>query len=235
MDQPVTEAPGLATPTGEAPGRPDEGEWLVDPTSPVLTEEVLVRFQDDRRPDRLAWNTMRTLALWDADAWVPRLLEVACGHGNRLAALEWGGASVVPWPAPLDAPDVSDFVLDGPEAYVLLASTLVSDPSEEQLRAAAMASLDGSLHAVRDAGLVVVAPPGSDGLPARIEMACDFELHDGRRLSELMTGATGWISWPELGRLALDLAEEGDPDVAPTAQVRRLVAELQARFPDANL
>jgi hypothetical protein len=190
---------------------------------------------DEGRPHRLAWNTFRTLALWDTDAWVPSVLDSAIADDNRLSALEWGGGSVVPWPVPIDAPQLSDFVLDGPEAYVVMACTVAPDPPETELRAAVMAALDGSLHGAREAGLVVVAPPGSDDMPDRLQLACEVELHNGRMATELLAGAMGWISWPELGRLALDLAEEGDPDLSPVEQVRRLVSELQARFPGATL
>lgn len=228
MDRPVTDL-DLGAPAGE------EGAWLVDAESPALSDAVMPLIADDSRPHRLAWNTFRTLALWDTDAWVPRALEIAIGQGNRLSALEWGGGSVVPWPVPIDAPQLSDFVLDGPEAYVVMACTVVPEPPETELRAAAMAALDGSLHGAREAGLVVVAPPGSDDMRSRLQMATDVELHGGRLAFDLLDGAMGWISWPELGRIALDLAEEGDPDVSPVEQVRRLVSELQARFPGATL
>jgi hypothetical protein len=61
----------------------------------------------------------------------------------------------------------------------------------------------------------------------------DVELHEGTRIAELLDGATGWIAWPELGRLALDLAEEADRE--PMESVRRLVSQIQARYPDASL
>jgi hypothetical protein len=67
---------------------------------------------------------------------------------------------------------------------------------------------------------------------ARLEVATEFELRDARIASELLAEAMGWISWPELGRLALDLAEESDPGAGE--QVRRLVSELQARYPAAD-
>jgi hypothetical protein len=222
MDQHVTEAPVDM-----------EGDWLADSASPLLAGAAASRVEDPTRPDRLAWNTFRTLSLWDADAWVPSLLEVAVGAGNPLSPLEWAGASVGPWAAGLDFSDVSDVVLDGPEAYVVLACTLLPHPTEEHLRAAAMAALDGSLPGAREAGLVVVAPPGSDDLPAELEVAGRIELHEGRTVGELLAERVGWISWPELARLALDLAEENDP--GPADQVRHLVAHVQARYPDPNL
>ena len=223
MNQPVTEpASGSAS---------EQGPWLAESGSPLLALAG-DRIDAPDRPERLAWNTLRTLALWNADAWVPPLLEVACGADNRLSPLEWAEGSVVPWAANLTLPTICDVVLDGNEAYVVLACTLVPDPSDPELRAAAMAALDGSVPGARAAGLVVVAPPGSDGLVDRLQTATDWELHDGRRAGELLAGALGWISWPELGRLALDMAEEND--AGPAEQVRQLVGELQSRFPEAT-
>jgi hypothetical protein len=227
MDLPATEAAGPLDPPANAPT-----EWLIDAGDPVLTDERMVWIADPARPDRLAWNTFRTLALWEPDAWVPSLLEVACGAGNRLSALEWSGASVLPWAAKLDLPSVCDVVLEGPEAAVVLACTLSTDPGPEELRAAALAALDDSLHGGREAGLVVVAPPEAEGVAARLELATEIELHEGRRARDLLADAMGWITWPELGRLALDLAEENDQ--GPAEQVRRLVTQMQDRFRDAT-
>ena len=225
MDQPVTESP--------VGGTAAEGPWLADSASPLLSGTSGTRIEDPSRPDRLAWNAFRTLALWDADAWVPRLLEIALGTGNLLSALEWGGAAVTPWGAGMVFDDVCDVVLDGPEAYVVAACTLLPHPTEEHLRAAAMAALDGSLRGSREAGLLVVAPPGSEDLAGELERAGRLELHESRTLGELLTDRVGWASWPELGRLALDLAEENDR--GPEELVRRLVSDLQTRFPDPNL
>ncbi len=217
MDPPATEQ-----------GRSAASEWLID--AAVLDGEALARVNDPQRPDRLAWNTLRTLALWERDAWVPPLLEIACGRGNPLSPLEWAGTSVVPWVAGGTMPDVAEVALDGPDAYVLLACTLLSDPAEAQLRAAAMAALEPAMRGGREAGVVVVAPPGSDDVLARLEGATRFALDDRHLARDRLT--LGWVSWPELGRLALDLAEESDP--APREQVRRLIEELQGRFPDAK-
>ncbi len=217
---------------GEAPAS-TESPWLADSASPLLAGENGVRLENPARPDRLAWNAFRTLALWDADAWVPRLLEVAIGTGNLLSALEWGGAAVTPWGAGLTFDDLCDVVLDGPEALVVVACTLLPHPTEEHVRAAAMAAVDGSLHGARESGLIVVAPPGSEDLPAELERAGQLELHEQHTLGELLADRVGWVSWPELGRLALDLAEENDR--GPEEQVRRLVTELQTRFSDPNL
>jgi hypothetical protein len=38
-----------------------------------------------------------------------------------------------------------------------------------------------------------------------------------------------------VARIALDLAEEGDPDVAPVDMVHELVTELQQLYPDATI
>jgi hypothetical protein len=220
MDRPVTDQPAIS-----------DDDWLID--APALAPEALERVTDRAGPHRLAWNTFRTLALWERDAWIPPLLEIACGPGNRLSPLDWTETSVVPWAAGTDATDFADVVLDGPQAYVVFACTVIPNPADEDLRAAAVAALDGSVHGMgRDAGLVVVAPPGSDDMLARLEVATGFELRDGRIASELLAEAMSWISWPELGRLALDLAEESDPGAGE--QVRRLVSELQARYPAAD-
>lgn len=231
MDLPVTEE---SEPREGAYGAPEGGPWLVDLASPLLSDPASLTLLDDpSRPDRLAWNAFRTLALWDTDAWVPSLLEVACGDGNPLSPLEWAGGAVVPWGAGLGMADLCDIVLEGPEASVLVACTTRSDPPEEQLRAAVVAALEGSLDGGREAGIVVVGPPGSGNLLSWLEMAADVPLHDGRLARDLLDGGLGWVTWPALGRLALDLAEESDPD--PAGQVHRLVTELQLRFPGERL
>ena len=218
MDQPVTE-------------RVDEQEWLIDADDPVLTDDRLAAVADPQRPDRLAWNTFRTLGLWNTEAWAPRLLEIACGEESRLAVAEWDGGDVVPWAADLPGAELCDVALAGPAAYVVLACTLDAGVSLEQLRAAAMAALDGSLAHGREAGLVVVAPPGSYDLRERLEQATDVALHEGKTAFELLDGALGWISWPELGTLAADLVEENDPDTELNEPVHRLITDLQQRFP----
>ena len=205
-------------------------EWLIDAADPLLTADRLARIGDARRPDRLAWNTFRTLALWNTDAWIPALLETTCGEGGRLAALEWAGAQVVPWGAGLDAGAVCDVVcdvvLDGPEAYVVVACALVANPpgGGTAIRAAAMAALDGSVHDAREAGLVVVSPQGWTG--EQLRHAAAVELRDGRLASDLLEGAMGTVTWADLGRLAADLAEEGAPDTIPEAQVRELIRQM---------
>ena len=66
------------------------GGWLAEPEHPALAGPGVVRINDPHRPDRLAWNAFRTLALWNTDGWVPSLLELACGDRNPLSPLEWG-------------------------------------------------------------------------------------------------------------------------------------------------
>ena len=223
MDQPVTETSGVE--------RVDAQEWLIDADDPLLTDGRLTSVADPSRPDRLAWNTFRTLGLWNTEAWAPRLLEIACGEESRLAVAEWDGGDVVPWAADLPGHGICDVALIGPVSYVVLACTLDADVPLEDLRAAAMAALDGSLDQARDAGLVVVAPPGSYDLRERLEQATDIELHEGKTAFELLDGAMGWISWPELGTLAADMVEEGSSDTELNEPVHRLITELQDRFP----
>jgi hypothetical protein len=188
--------------------------WLVDAENPLLTEPVLARMGDAGRADRLAWNTFRTLALWETDVWVPRVLGIACGEGSPLAAVEWSGASVVPWAAGLELDGVTDVVLDGPEALVVAAATLAADfpPGEAAGLREVVAEAAGD---AREAGFLVVVAPGSEGVDVT---------DDGR---------TGWLTWAELGTVALDLAEEGDE--LRGEQVHRLIDQLQQRFPGIEL
>jgi hypothetical protein len=233
MDQPVTDD---AVTDRAAAERVDEQEWLFDAGDALLTDGRLAAIADPARPDRLAWNAFRTLGLWNTEAWAPRLLEIAVGEGGRLSDLEWDGGEVVPWAADVAGADrpgayLCAVALAGPAAYVVAACTLDPAVPVEHLRAAAMAALDGSLDHGREAGLVVVAPPGSDDLPARLEEATAVELHDGRTARDLLEGAMGWLPWPELGTLAADMVEENDPDSELTEVVHRLITDLQARFP----
>ena len=229
----------------EPPATETESEWLIDAADPLLTDDKLARIADDGRPDRLAWNTFRTLGLWDTDAWVPSLLEVACGKDNPLSGLDWSGATVVPWGAGPDTPDVCDIVLDGAEAYVVVACSVIADPPVEQAGAAAVAALDGSLHGSREAGLVVVAPPDAAGprgpdatgevhAAQLLKRATAVELRDGSLAADLLA-ATGCVTWAYLARLALDLAEESDPDTGPVEQVHQLVTEIQALYPGVDI
>ncbi|MFN2608397.1 MAG: hypothetical protein ABR511_11005 [Acidimicrobiales bacterium] len=207
--------------------------WLMDVDNPLLSEAAMARVDDVGRPDRLAWNTFQTLALWDTDAWVPRLVDVACGDASPLAAAEWAGGTVRPWATALDLEDAADVVLEGPEAVLVVVATLRTDPPVEELRAGVLEALADSLHPEKQAGFVVVVPPGAPDLDPWLDVAADFELRDHHLAAELVPGATGWLTWRELGELALDLAEEAD-ELRGEA-VHRLAGELQAQFPDVEL
>jgi hypothetical protein len=197
--------------------------WLVDAENPLLTEPVLARMDDATRADRLAWNTFRTLALWETDVWVPRILGIACGEATPLAAVEWSGASVVPWAAGLELDGVTDVVLDGPEALVVVGATLAAGfpPGEPPGLLEVVAEAAGGS---REAGFLAVVAPGSAEPPWP-------ERSDG--VDVTADGRTGWLTWAELGTVALDLAEEGDE--LRGEQVHRLVDELQQRFPGIEL
>ena len=195
-------------------------DWLVDAENPLLTAVALARVDDHSRPDRLAWNAFRTLALWETDVWVPRLLDVACGPANPLSALEWSGTSVVPWATGVAFDGAVDVVLDGPEALVVALATLSPELGPDQLQAGAREALTGTSASGKGAGLVVVVPPDAAG-PAVEEAA------------GLADGAVGWLTWRDLGALAVDLAEEADELRA--GQVHRLVSDLQGQFPSLDL
>ena len=197
--------------------------WLVDAENPLLTESALVRVDDPARPDRLAWNAFRTLALWETDVWVPRLLDVACGPDNPLSALEWSGTSVIPWATQAALDDAVDVLLDGPESVVVAVATFSPDVGVDALRAAAGEAAAGSSPGGKQAGFVAVLPPDAGGGEAPLDEAA----------AALPDGAVGWLTWRDLGALAVDLAEEGDELRA--GQVHRLVSDLQEQFPRLDL
>lgn len=193
--------------------------WLVDAENPLLTQLALTRVDNPHRADRLAWNTFRTLALWETDVWVPRLLDVACGPDNPLAVLEWSGTSVIPWATGAAFDEAVDVLLDGPEALVLAVATLARELGGDELRAGVREAVAGSSPNGKPAGFIAVLAPDTDGAgPALQEEA-----------GELATGAVGWLTWRDLGALAVDLAEEADELRA--GQVHRLVSDLQEQFP----
>src|SRR5947209_870930 len=173
MDLPATEPAVTGPAVTDAAG--PEPEWLIDADDPLLTADRLQRVADPSLPDRLTWNTLRTLALWDTDVWVPRLFSIACGPDNVVSALDWGGASVVPWAVGPFGQDVSDVVIDGPEGYAVVACTVQPDAIDQHVGAGALAALDGSLHGslhgARQAGFVVVVPPGTPDMADRLDMA----------------------------------------------------------------
>ncbi|MGH9280136.1 MAG: hypothetical protein ACRD12_18805 [Acidimicrobiales bacterium] len=215
-------------------GTEEPTEWLVDAADPLLTPERLARVADPARPDRLAWNAFRILGLWNTDAWVPSLVEVACGDESPLVELDWADATIVPWTSDVLGPDMCDMVIAGPDGYVVVACTVDPYPQEAPLTAAAVAAIDGSIEGGnREAGLIVVTPPGTPPLDERLELATDIEVHDGRLIFDLLEGRMGSVSWTRLGRLALDLAEEGGEE--PMEQVHRLITELQARYPGVDM
>ena len=50
---------------------------------------------------------------------------------------------------------------------------------------------------------------------------------------EALEAVTGWMTWADLGALALDLAEEADPTRAE--MVHLLITELQRAFPELEV
>ena len=197
-------------------------EWLLDAENPALDQAAMARIADPSRPDRLAWNAFRTLALWDSDVWVPALLEIACGPGNPLSPLDWTGTSVQLWASRIETAGATDIVLDGPEGVVLVVATLEPELSLAQARRRYLTSPAGDELAAQARGVVLVGPGQR---PETEEQEAESDA-DGDPV------ASGWMTWPELARLALDLAEEADPTRAE--QVHRLVSQIQSRFPEAG-
>jgi hypothetical protein len=197
-------------------------DWLVDAQNPLLTAVALARVDDRSRPDRLAWNMFRTLAQWETDVWVPRMLDIACGPDNPLTGLEWSGTSVVPWATGAAFDNSVDVVLDGPEALVVALATLAPEARADQLRAGAREAATGTSASGKEAGVVVVVPPTDSQRPPLENVA-----------AELPDVTVGWLTWRDLGVLAVDLAEEADELRAE--QVHRLVSDLQEQFPSLDL
>ena len=206
----------------------NQGDFLADPTNPALTSAAMERIGDPSRPDRLAWNTFRTLALWEPDRWVPSLLEIGLGPSNRLSGHEWDGTSVQLWATGLDLDGAVDVILDGPEALVLIEAALDSSPVDAAIEAGMRTVIDAAGKGGRlPAFLVVASEGGEDKVGTRLESA------SAGTEFEPLAGAIGWLSWGELGRMALDLAEEADP--MRDEQVHLLVSELQSRFPNLQV
>jgi len=206
--------------------------WLVDIENPLLSETALARIDEAGLPDRLTWNTFQTLALWDPDVWVPRFVEVACGEGSPLEAMEWSGSSVRPWGASLSCPGTTDVVIEGPEALIVAVATLDPDPQVDELREAALEALGRTLGPDDQIGFVLVVPPGTPDLGPWLAVAGEDRppVESG---VDVLPGSSGWLTWHELGELALDLAEESD-ELRGEA-VHRLVTDIQTQFPDADL
>ena len=209
---------------------PGPEAFLADPQNPALNSATMMLIGDERRPDRLAWNAFRTLALWQTDAWVPRLLDVGLGGERDIEDVEWEGASVQLWATGLELDSGVDVLIDGPNALVICVATLNSAPGSGEARAAMLKlASDAALGGRQPAFLAVVPTREDEGqLQALLEQAASGDDLDA------LTGSVGWVTWRELGEIALDLAEE-EEDSLRADQVALLVDQLQARFPDIDL
>ena len=124
---------------------PGPDAFLADPQNPALNSATMMLVGDEGRPDRLAWNVFRTLALWDTDVWVPRLLDIGLGGDHPVADVEWSGASVQLWATGLELDSGTDVLIDGPEALVVGVATLQQAPPSGETRGAmTKAVADGS-------------------------------------------------------------------------------------------
>lgn len=218
---------------------PASEAWLADPGHPVLGSPYAARLNDRARPDRLAWNTFRTLALWNTDVWVPSMLEAACEAVNPLSEREWGEAEVELWRTGLDLDDAVDVAIDGVECFVVVEATLRADLDVDRLAAGINRALDVATADHRQAGFVVVSPGLDEPAGANVRQLLDEDrLRSvvGRRPGiqlDALARAVGWVTWQELGTLALDLGQEAD--TVRQDQVRKLASELQATFPGLEL
>jgi hypothetical protein len=211
------------------------GIWLMEPDHPDLARPEAERINEPWRPDRLAWNTFRTLAQWNTDVWIPSLLEQACGRDNPVSPVEWADASVTFWTSAGDRRDAVEIGLEGRDAFVLVEATFQDVVEPDELAAGADRALD---HAGlgRQGAFILVVPPTSD-LTSRFDDLMTAELIDpegraGHGLRpEALARVSGCLTWADLGALALDLAEEGDP--LRREQVHQLVTQLQEKFPGA--
>jgi inorganic pyrophosphatase len=97
---------------------------------------------------------------------------------------------------------------------VVAGATFRADLSLAELRSGVGQAMGDTLQGGRQTGLVVVLPPDAADPTAALE------------------GDAGWLTWRDLGVLALDLAEESDELRAE--QVHRLVGDLQDRFPGVD-
>jgi hypothetical protein len=209
-------------------------EWLVEPAHPDLDHPNVDRLNDAKLPDRLAWNAFRTLSEWDTDTWIPAFLEIACGVPNPLSNKEWSGARVVMWGSGLDLDGTADVLLAGSEAVVIVEASYRDDVPTEHAIAGVRRALELADHH-RQAGYVLVSPDRPLALrrrPRPEELAAALGDQGGLNFDALAR-AVGWTSWRDIGRLALDLAEEVD-DLRDEL-VHRLVTELQVLFPGLAL
>jgi hypothetical protein len=213
--------------------------WLADPSHPSLDTPIAARLDDASLPDRLTWNAFRTLAQWNTDVWVPSLLEVALGDGNRFSGLEWGEAGVEVWRSGLKPTGSTDVVIDGPEAVVLVEATFQTDFGADHLAVGAEHALGLADRRGRPAAFVLVRPSVDVAEAEHLEdeLAADLlDLPEGEGhglREEALEEIAGWVTWADLGALAADLAEESDP--ISGEMVHHLITDLQTRFPGIDV
>ena len=123
-----------------------------------------------------------------------------------------------------------DVLMDGPEALVIGVATFQAAPPSGETRGAMTKAVSDAALGGRRAAFLAIVPTRDDEaqLQAALEAAASGDGLDA------LTGAVGWVTWHELGELALDLAEE-EEDSLRADQVALLVDQLQARFPDIDL
>ncbi|HET7652354.1 MAG TPA: hypothetical protein VFK42_04900 [Acidimicrobiales bacterium] len=220
----------------------DTNDWLADANHPSLETPIAARLDDPALPDRLTWNTFHTLSQWNTDVWVPRFLEVALGEDNALVECEWGEASVDVWRSGLELTGSTDVVIDGPDAVVLVEATFLTDLGADHLAVGADAALGLPQRADsgKPAAFVLVRPSLDDANEAerlQDELAADLlDLPEGEGhglREEALEHIAGWLTWADVGALAVDIAEESDP--LRQELVHRLVTQLQARFPGIDV
>jgi hypothetical protein len=211
-------------------GQPGSDAFLADPQNPALNSATMMLVGDESRPDRLAWNTFRTLALWQTDAWVPRLLDIGLGGEHPIEDVEWEGASVQLWSTGLEFDSGVDVLIDGPHALLVCVATLQPAPSSGETRGAMLKAVSDAALGGRKPAFLAVVPTRDDEaqLQAALEAAASGDGLDA------LVESVGWVTWHELGELALDLAEEEENSLRAD-QVALLVDQLQDRFPDIDL
>ena len=216
----------------------DGDDWLVEPDAPELQRGRGSRVADAGRPDRLAWNAFRTLALWNTDVWVPAFLETACGPVNPLSTRNWADARIDLWEWDIDDATTVDVTLDGRECIVLVEAALHPDLGSEQLARSCAAVIGRAFEEGRQGGYVVLTPDVAGDAAPLGDLLTDRRLNQviGERDDidhEAVARAIGWCTWRDVGELLIDLAEESDALRAD--QAHRLVSELQSVFPAIGL
>ena len=213
----------------------DAGTWLAEPEHPSLDTAIAARLDDPALPDRLTWNAFRTLAQWNTDVWVPSLLEVALGADNPLSHLSWADAIVEVWRSGLQLTGATDVLIESSEAVLLVEATFERSLGAEHLGAGADHALSLPSRGDRPVGFVLVTPGIDDDAAERLEDELAADLldlpeGDGHGLrEEALERIAGWMTWADLGALAIDLAEEAD--TIRSEMVHQLVTQLQERFP----